>query len=124
MHIEQKFGGHLGFYEGGFVMPNSVTWLDRTAVDITDALVSMAEAGKDKVYLKEEDELFSSAVGSDEESSLDEDSTDSSGSSSSESSPMMAKRSVARPRFVCKRQGMKVTSSLRGAISARIPGAI
>ena len=27
--IEQKYGGHLGFHEGGFLNPNSLTWLDR-----------------------------------------------------------------------------------------------
>ena len=27
--IEQKYGGHLGFYEGGFIYPNALTWLDR-----------------------------------------------------------------------------------------------
>ena len=27
--IEQKYGGHLGFYEGGLLYPNTLTWLDR-----------------------------------------------------------------------------------------------
>ena len=27
--IEQKYGGHLGFYEGGYFYPNELTWLDR-----------------------------------------------------------------------------------------------
>jgi hypothetical protein len=29
MLIEQKYGGHLGFHEGGFLNPKSLTWLDR-----------------------------------------------------------------------------------------------
>ena len=29
MLIEQKYGGHLGFHEGGFLNPNTLTWLDR-----------------------------------------------------------------------------------------------
>ena len=27
--IEQRYGGHLGFHEGGFLNPKSLTWLDR-----------------------------------------------------------------------------------------------
>lgn len=129
MHIEQQFGGHLGFYEGGFVMPNSVTWLDRTAVNITDALVSIAEGGKNKANLKEEDELLfaesspSSPNGSDD-SSVEDESSDSSELSSLESSPMIPKRSAAYPRFVCKRKGMRVSSSLRSVLSSKLPGAI
>ena len=29
LYIEQKFGGHLGFYEGGFIYSNPLTWQDR-----------------------------------------------------------------------------------------------
>jgi len=29
LFIEQKYGGHLGFYEGGFIYPNPLTWMDR-----------------------------------------------------------------------------------------------
>ena len=29
--VEQKFGGHLGFYEGGFFYSNPLTWQDRSA---------------------------------------------------------------------------------------------
>jgi len=32
-------GGHLGYFEGGFVLPNSVTWLDRVVVDFSTALL-------------------------------------------------------------------------------------
>jgi len=37
--VEQKFGGHLGFYEGGFFHSNPLTWQDRMVVHIADALV-------------------------------------------------------------------------------------
>ena len=37
--ILTSHGGHLGFYEGGIVRPNPVTWLDRTAVGISDAII-------------------------------------------------------------------------------------
>ena len=32
MLIEQKYGGHLGFHEGGFLNPNTLTWLDRLEI--------------------------------------------------------------------------------------------
>ena len=37
--IEQKHGGHLGFYEGGFWKPNPVTWIDRTVLGLADSLI-------------------------------------------------------------------------------------
>ena len=36
--IEQKFGGHLGFYEGGLWKPSPLTWLDRTIICLADSL--------------------------------------------------------------------------------------
>ena len=39
IYVEQKYGGHLGFYEGGFMYPKALTWLDRAVVHITHALV-------------------------------------------------------------------------------------
>ena len=38
IYIEQKFGGHLGFYEGGFIYSNPLTWQDRIIVKIGHAL--------------------------------------------------------------------------------------
>merc|ERR1719244_215771 len=38
--IEQKFGGHLGFYEGGFFYSNPLTWQDRMVIHIAHALVA------------------------------------------------------------------------------------
>ena len=32
-------GGHLGYFEGGIVLPNSVTWLDRIVVEFSNALL-------------------------------------------------------------------------------------
>lgn len=37
-YIEVAHGGHLGFYEGGFIYPNPVTWLDRTLIAMIGAL--------------------------------------------------------------------------------------
>ena len=43
MLIEQKHGGHLAFYEGGFWKPNPITWLDRTVIGLSDSLCSYME---------------------------------------------------------------------------------
>jgi len=32
-------GGHLGYFEGGVLLPNSVTWLDRIVVEFGNALL-------------------------------------------------------------------------------------
>ena len=32
-------GGHLGYFEGGILLPNSVTWLDRVVVEFSTALL-------------------------------------------------------------------------------------
>jgi len=40
LYIEQKFGGHLGFYEGGFLYSNPLTWQDRIIVKIGHALTA------------------------------------------------------------------------------------
>jgi len=40
VYIEQKFGGHLGFYEGGFMYSNPLTWQDRIIVKIGHALTT------------------------------------------------------------------------------------
>lgn len=34
MFIETQNGGHLGFYEGGIIYPNPLTWLDRILVSL------------------------------------------------------------------------------------------
>lgn len=39
LYIELAHGGHLGFYEGGMVYPNPVTWLDRALVALIGSLV-------------------------------------------------------------------------------------
>ncbi|CAB0010326.1 unnamed protein product [Nesidiocoris tenuis] len=37
-YIETDYGGHLAFYEGGFIFPNTITWLDRTLLNAIGAL--------------------------------------------------------------------------------------
>jgi len=54
--IEQKYGGHLGFYEGGFFYSNPLTWQDRMVIHIAHALI--ADQGKpNKAITEEFDEI-------------------------------------------------------------------
>lgn len=39
LYLELAHGGHLGFYEGGMIYPNPVTWLDRALVALIGSLV-------------------------------------------------------------------------------------
>lgn len=39
LYIELANGGHLGFYEGGLIYPNPVTWLDRALVSLIGGIV-------------------------------------------------------------------------------------
>jgi abhydrolase domain-containing protein 2 len=38
LYIECAHGGHLGFYEGGMINPNPLTWLDRILVSLLGGL--------------------------------------------------------------------------------------
>ena len=46
LYVEQKYGGHLGFYEGGIVYPNSATWLDKNVVNLADSLTAYCSSPK------------------------------------------------------------------------------
>lgn len=39
MYLELAHGGHLGFYEGGRIYANPVTWLDRALVGLVGGLL-------------------------------------------------------------------------------------
>lgn len=39
MYVELAHGGHLGFYEGGLIYPNPLTWLDRATISIIGGIV-------------------------------------------------------------------------------------
>ena len=38
MFIATDYGGHLGFFEGGFFSPSPLSWLDRLVFEYTDAV--------------------------------------------------------------------------------------
>lgn len=46
LYVELSHGGHLGFYEGGLLYPNPITWLDRTLVALVGAL-TLANADRE-----------------------------------------------------------------------------
>jgi len=50
------YGGHLGFYEGGLIYPNPLTWLDRTVVDLATAVTAYATSEKAELILGQENE--------------------------------------------------------------------
>jgi abhydrolase domain-containing protein 2 len=47
--VESQHGGHLGFYEGGLINPNPLTWLDRILVSL---LGGIAFANSDNLMKK------------------------------------------------------------------------
>lgn len=55
MFLEIAHGGHLGFYEGGLVYANPVTWLDRALVGLAGGLLMAHDkcAAKDMVACSE-----------------------------------------------------------------------
>jgi len=67
LFIEQKYGGHLGFYEGGFIYPNPLTWMDRLVSQISNALVLYATDAK---MLKLEDNCSSDDFSETEDNSF------------------------------------------------------
>lgn len=40
MYIETEHGGHLGFYDGGYIVPQPATWIDKTVVSVVTALAN------------------------------------------------------------------------------------
>ncbi|XP_033207476.1 abhydrolase domain-containing protein 2 [Belonocnema kinseyi] len=46
LYVELAHGGHLGFYEGGLLYPNPITWLDRSLVALVGAL-TLANADRE-----------------------------------------------------------------------------
>ena len=62
LYIEQKYGGHLGFYEGGLIYPNPLTWLDRAVVDLANAVTAYTSSEKAELLLGQEDGLVLSQI--------------------------------------------------------------
>ncbi|BFZ22202.1 hypothetical protein BsWGS_25241 [Bradybaena similaris] len=43
--VVTKHGGHLGFYERGFLRPNSLTWMDRLIMEYANAVTRLHQQG-------------------------------------------------------------------------------
>ena len=39
MFLCPEHGGHLGFFEGGLMIPHSTSWIDRVIVDYTTSIL-------------------------------------------------------------------------------------
>lgn len=39
IYVELSHGGHLGFFEGGLIYPNPVTWIDRAVISLVGGLL-------------------------------------------------------------------------------------
>lgn len=39
-------GGHLGYFENGFVRPNNLTWMDRAIIDFANAVTALHASGQ------------------------------------------------------------------------------
>jgi hypothetical protein len=44
LYLELAHGGHQGFYEGGLICPNPITWLERDLVSLVGSL-ALVNAG-------------------------------------------------------------------------------
>lgn len=88
LYVEQKYGGHLGFYEGGLLNPNPLTWLDRLVVQLSDALVTVSDNGKNKQPIENDSSSFSDSEASSTEGQFDS----------------LIMPSSTRPSLVCRRR--------------------
>ncbi|XP_071788506.1 monoacylglycerol lipase ABHD2-like [Asterias amurensis] len=39
LYVLTKHGGHLGFFEGGLLVPNTVSWMDKAVISYTNAVI-------------------------------------------------------------------------------------
>ncbi len=40
-----QHGGHLGYFEGGIIVPETITWLDKVVVEYANAVIQLTETG-------------------------------------------------------------------------------
>ena len=41
LFVRTQHGGHLGYYEGGVLRPNDISWIDRLLVQYADACIEL-----------------------------------------------------------------------------------
>jgi len=114
LYVEQKYGGHLGFYEGNLCYPEPLTWLDRLVVQLSDALVIYSSDVKGNKEISnnstEEDETTKNAF-SDGEAIID---TSEVSSSSEEEESIQVTMKTSRPTYLCRRRTVSGTQASRG----------
>jgi len=81
LYVEQKYGGHLGFYEGGLFCPNPVSWLDRNVVNLADSLCHYLDSDKKDLATSDEEDFGTPMC-----------------------TPKVRRNRAKRPSFVCKRK--------------------
>ena len=143
LYIEQKYGGHLGFYEGGYVIPNQITWLDKSVVGLADALAAYASSGKqmknntleDEEMLATFDKELTPAYKDSSDSGAESDNFSGKGEdddffASLHRAPRMEIKAAAAAgirqkrtsaiTFVCKRRRLSVASSRKNLVNSRM----
>ena len=122
MYVEQKYGGHLGFYQGGFCYPDPLTWLDRLVVELSDGLViySSEVKGINETNDTPEQSVFKLKHNSKEAFTDGEVTSDSYGEITSDSSVSSEEdESITpitksnRPHFLCRRRTVSGTLASR-----------
>eukprot|EP00116_Pleurobrachia_bachei_P015164 sb/3475426/ len=43
IHVQTQCGGHLGFYKGGVIIPDGLSWMDTTLVEWFNAVLSLSK---------------------------------------------------------------------------------
>jgi len=129
LYVEQKYGGHLGFYEGGLCYPDPLTWLDRLVVQLSDALViyssdvkgiqeiSNNPTGSSVVNVK--DDTTKDAFSDGEAISHTSDTSSSSEEEESIKATNITMKS-SRPTFLCRRRTVSGPQASRGGSGSRI----
>ena len=116
MYVEQKYGGHLGFYQGGFCYPDPLTWLDRLVVQLSDGLViySSEVKGINETNTTPEQSVLKLEHNSKEAFTDSEVTSDSLGSSEDESTNFITmSKGNNRPHFLCRRRTVSGQHSSR-----------
>lgn len=98
LYVEQKYGGHLGFYEGGYIYPNAATWLDKAIVNLSDSLAIHVADRMEKAAAWEDDICHDKEM-----TPVNDDG--SGGSSLLIAHKREGSKRPRRPKFVCRRGG-------------------
>jgi len=71
LHVITQFGGHLGFYEGSYWAPRSLTFMDRFLLQFCNALLTLNANGMLESISRRKSFLPSASASDDEEAMAD-----------------------------------------------------